>query len=54
MEISKLVKDIYRVSRISKAGNSYQVLVVEFTNGYIFESFISNEQAFCMSSLPLK
>lgn len=54
MEISKLVKDIYRVSRISKAGKTYQVLVVEFTSGYIYESFLTHEQAFCMASVPLK
>lgn len=32
----------------AKSGKSYKVLVITFANGYVFETFLNNEQAFCL------
>lgn len=34
------------VEKNSKAGKPYKVLQITFPNGYIFETFLNNEQAF--------
>ena len=43
----------HRENRVSKAGNLYQVLVVEFPNGYKFESYLNNEQQFVLVDCPI-
>lgn len=48
------VVNVYRVERVSKAGNTYQVLCVEFENGYVYENFLSNEQVYILHDVPLK
>lgn len=50
----KIIKDIYIVSRISKAGNPYKNLVIEFMSGYTVQFFLTNEQAFCMSDIEVR
>lgn len=49
-----LIKECFRENRVSKNGNAYQVLVIVFSSGYKFESFLSNEQQFILNSVPLK
>lgn len=34
------------VEKTSKAGKPYKVLQVTFPNGYVFETFLNNEQSF--------
>lgn len=34
--------------RTSSKGNNYSVLVIQFSNGYTFEQYLNNEQAFCI------
>lgn len=48
------VKDVYREERVSKAGKSYQVLCVVFENGYKYENFLSNEQVYILSDVPIR
>lgn len=48
------VKDVYREVRISKAGNQYQVLCIVFENGYKYENFLSNEQQYILSDVPVR
>lgn len=48
------VKDTYREERVSKAGKSYQVIVIVFENGYKLETFLNNEQQYILSDVPLK
>ena len=52
--MTEFIVNCYRENRISaKTGNSYQVLVLEFDNGYKLEQFLSNEQQFILSNVPL-
>lgn len=46
------VAECYREVRTSKAGRPYNVLVIVFENGYRFEAFLNNEQAFILNDLP--
>lgn len=39
------------VKRMSKAGKEYFVLVITFENGYKFETFLNNEQAFIITNV---
>ena len=49
------VKEVYREQRVSKkSGNSYEVIVFVFENGYKFESFLNNEQAFILHEVPVR
>lgn len=48
------VKDVYREVRISKAGNQYQVLCIVFENGYKYENFLSNEQQYILTDVPVR
>lgn len=34
------------VEKVSKAGKSYKVLKVTFANGYVFETYLNNEQSY--------
>lgn len=34
-----------------KSGNSYNVLIIEFENGYKFETFLNNEQYFIIANI---
>ena len=34
------------VERTSKAGRLYKVLQITFPNGYVFETFLNNEQSY--------
>lgn len=52
--VEKLVKDMYRENRTSKAGKQYQMLVTVFENGYVLETFLSNEQQYILAAVPLK
>lgn len=50
-----LIKSCYRLSKISsKTGNTYQVLVVEFTSGYEIQIFLNKEQVFILNDIPLR
>lgn len=46
------VTDCFREDRTSKAGRAYTVLVILFDNGYQFETFLNNEQAFILRDVP--
>lgn len=46
------VTDCYREIRTSKTGKPYNVLIIHFENGYQFESFLNNEQAFILKDVP--
>lgn len=49
-----MVKEIYKEKRVSKkTGKDYVVLVLEFENGYKFESFLTNEQDFILRDVPV-
>lgn len=37
-----------------KTGNAYNVLVIDFDNGYKYESFLNNEQFFIIDSILRK
>lgn len=39
----------YRENRTSKQGKPYQVLVIQFANGYKTDLFLSNEQQYILS-----
>lgn len=44
----------YRITindKMSKIGNAYHTLSMEFENGYKFETFLNNEQYFIISQL---
>lgn len=44
----------YRITindKMSKNGNPYHTLCIEFESGYKFETFLNNEQYFIMSQL---
>lgn len=47
------VKDVYREERVSKKGNTYQVIVFVFENGYKLDSFLNNEQQYILVDVPL-
>lgn len=49
----KYIDSVHREQRVSKSGNNYQVLVVVFANGYKMEQFLSNEQQYILSFIPL-
>lgn len=50
----EFVRDMYREERTSaKTGKQYQVLVIKFENGYELDVFLSNEQKFILSDVPL-
>ena len=49
-----LVKDVYRVNRVSKSGNPYQQIIFEFYTGYKFVGFLNDEQQFIFKDLPIK
>lgn len=34
------------VEKTSKAGKPYKVLQITFPNGYVFETFLNNEQSY--------
>ncbi len=46
------VTDCFREVRTSKSGKPYNVLIVIFENGYQFETFLNNEQAFILKDVP--
>lgn len=48
------VREVYREERTSKAGKQYQVLCLVFENGYMYENFLSNEQQYILSDVPLR
>lgn len=48
------VKNVYREERMSKAQRAYQVIVIEFENGYKLETFLNNEQQYILADVPLK
>lgn len=50
-DMEKGVAECYVMQRKSKNGNEYKVLCVEFSNGYTFETFLNNEQAFIVGSI---
>ena len=47
------VERVYREERNSKAGRKYQVLCIEFENGYTLEQFLSNEQQYILADVEL-
>lgn len=47
------VSNVWRAERVSKAGRTYQVLVIEFENGYKYETFLSNEQQYILADVKL-
>lgn len=48
-----MVKNVYKVKKVSKSGNPYTVICIEFENGYIYENFLTNEQEFILKDVPL-
>lgn len=48
------VRSCWREERVSaKNGSKYQVLCVEFENGYVFESFLKREESFILKDVEL-
>lgn len=47
------VSKVYRVEKVSKKGNTYQVLRVVFENGYVYENFLTNEQQYILQEVPV-
>lgn len=47
------VSKVWRAERVSKAGRTYQVLVIVFENGYKMEQFLSNEQQYILDGVEL-
>lgn len=45
------VKDVYLVPRKSKTGNDYQVLIVEFDDGYKSERPVFGDTAYILNRL---
>ena len=45
------VKDVKVVTKQSKAGNTYQMLQIMFTNGYVFETYLKPEQLFIINNI---
>ncbi len=53
-EVKKAVTECYIERRLSKKGSEYDVLVLEFENGYKMQVFMTDEQKFILSScVPL-
>lgn len=48
------VKEVYRVQKTSKAGNPYEQLVIVFENGYAIRQFMTEEQKYILSDVPVK
>lgn len=48
------VKEVYRTQKVSKAGNPYEQLVIEFENGYRIRLFMTDEQKYILSDIPVK
>lgn len=42
------------VEKVSNKGNAYTVLQVTFENGYVFETFLTREQVYILSSIVKK
>lgn len=51
MDITQKIKSASLLTKTSKAGNEYQVLHIVFQNGYKFEPFLKDEQAFIIESI---
>lgn len=50
-----MIKAVWREERFSKKSEStYQVLVIEFGNGYKLKTFLNNEQQYILKDIPLK
>jgi hypothetical protein len=54
MMFADFIQDVYRQKRVSKQGNSYEVMVIVFDNSYELEVFLTNEQRFILSKVPLR
>lgn len=50
-ELKKAVVECYVQKGTSKKGNDYEVLVLEFENGYKMRVFLSDEQKYILSGL---
>lgn len=49
------IKECYKLKKESKkTGNPYITLCIEFENGYVLETFLSREQDYILSGIPLK
>ena len=48
MEEKRVTTGMRIDKRVSKNGREYYVLVLRFDNGYEFETFLNNEQYFCI------
>ena len=53
--LEKLLKDVCLVKKISKENKPYFRLMLVFTNGYVYETYLTNEQLFILSQiLPVR
>lgn len=51
-EVKKAVAECFVERRLSKkSGSEYEVLVLEFENGFKMDVFMTNEQKFILSSV---
>lgn len=51
-ELKKAVVECYVERRLSKkSGSEYEVLVLEFENGFKMDVFMTNEQKFILSTI---
>ena len=50
-EVKKAVVECFVERGISKKGNQYEVLVLEFENGYKMRVFLTDEQKYILSSI---
>lgn len=50
-EVKKAVAECYVERGVSKKGNNYEVLIIEFENGYKMRVFLSDEQKYILSSI---
>lgn len=49
------VKECYReIGKSKKNGMEYQMLVIVFENGYVYKTFINDEQKFILKDIPIK
>lgn len=50
MDIAK----VWREQRTSAKGNTYEVVCVEFENGYVMTKFLDNKEVYILKDVPLR
>lgn len=46
-----VVKNVEILSKTSKQGNPYKQIAITFANGYVYTSFLTNEQFIILSAV---